>query len=143
MTVDEAADRLRKLLLDVGFDAVQPNAALAWEAFKRFATEPVDTPTTEVWFEAADGNPGTESDAYFDFVRMFTHHEEDDVVWSEQITAHFTASPTVQLGLRRGSIQANDIANLTGWFKAVEASPGFHAGVAYAGWSFEVRIDGC
>ena len=37
MGVDEAADRLRQLLADAGFDPNGPDPAAAWAAFKRFA----------------------------------------------------------------------------------------------------------
>src|SRR5262249_13764268 len=43
MTVDEAADRLRQLLLNAGFDFAHPRPELAWEVFKRFAAEPVES----------------------------------------------------------------------------------------------------
>ena len=71
--------------------------------------------------------------AYFDFVRMFMHYPADGAGWGEQITAHFTAPQTVQLGLRRGGVQAADVAELSGWFAAVEASPAFQAGGGVAG----------
>jgi hypothetical protein len=143
MTVDEAADRLRSLLKEAGFSPQQPDPKLAWEVFKRFAAEPVDTLTTELWFEASDGDPSTDSPAYFDFVRMFMHYPDDNAEWGEQITAQFTAPPRVQIGLRRGSVGAQDLDDLTSWFTAVESSPSFKTGLKFAGWSFEVRIDGC
>jgi hypothetical protein len=141
--VDQAADRLRQLLTDAGFNADRPDPAVAWAMFKRFAAEPVDMQTTELWFEAADGDPATDSPAYFDFVRMFMHYPDDGAEWGEQITAHFTAPPGVQPGLRGRSVQAADVSDLAAWFAAVEALPAFRAGVGYTGWSFEVRIDGC
>ena len=143
MTVDEAADRLRELLLEAGFDSARLDLAVVWQAFKRFAAEPVDDQTTELWFEAADGNPAKDFPAYFDFVRMVMHYPDHGAEWGEQITAHFSAPPSVRLGLRGGSVQAEDVADLPAWFQAVEASPSFKAGLAFGGWSFEVRIDGC
>jgi hypothetical protein len=141
--VDEAADRLRQLLADAGFDPDRPDPTVAWEVFKRFATEPVDVQTTELWFEAADGDPAEEFPAYFDFVRMFMHYPDDGAEWGEQITVHFTAPPAVRLGMVRGTVQAEHVADPVAWFRAVEASPSFRAGVGYTGWEFEVRIDGC
>ncbi len=142
VTVDDAADQLRQQLLDAGFDPARPEPVLAWEVFKRFATEPVEAETTELWFEAGDGDPAKDAPAYFDFVRMFVHYPEDGAEWGEQITAHFTGSPGVRLGLG-GSVHAADVTDLSSWFRAVEALPSFKAGLAFAGWSFEVRIDGC
>jgi hypothetical protein len=142
--VAEAADWLRQLLVDTGFTPKYPDPALAWAAFKRFAAEPVSVQTTELWFEAADRDPTADSPAYFDFVRMFMHYPEDGAEWGEQVTAHFTAPPGVRPGLGRGrSVQAEDVASLEPWFQAVEASPAFVAGCGFAGWSFEVRVDGC
>jgi hypothetical protein len=141
--VDEAADRLRQLLSDAGFDPARPDPVVAWSAFKRFAAEPVDVQTTELWFEAADGDPAEDFPAYFDFVRMFMHYPDDGAEWGEQITAHFTAPPSVRLGLGRGSVQAEDVTELAAWFRAVEASSAFRVGVGYTGWEFEVRVDGC
>lgn len=143
LTVDQAAERLRQLLREAGFDAARPAPALAWEVFKRFAAEPVNVPTSELWFEAADGDPDAGTPAYFDFVRMFMHYPEGGAEWGEQITARFTAAPSVRLGLWEVSIQAEDVADLPAWFEAVEASPSFKAGRAFAGWSFGIRIDGC
>ena len=126
-----------------GLHAARPAPALAWEVFKRFAARAVDVPTSELWFEAADGNPDPGTPAYFDFVRMFMHYPEGGAEWGEQITARFTAVPSVRLGLWEVSIQAEDVADLPAWFEAVEASPSFKAGRAFAGWSFGIRIDGC
>jgi hypothetical protein len=141
--VDEAADRLRQLLADAGFDPGRPDPAVAWAAFKRFAAEPVDVLTTELWFEAADGDPAEDRPAYFDFVRMFMHYPDGGAEWGEQITAHFAAPPKASIGLQGGSVQAEDVANPSAWFTAVEASPAFRAGSGFRGWSFEVRVDGC
>jgi hypothetical protein len=143
MDVNDAADRLRQLLADAGFNPDRPDPIAAWAAFKRFATEPMDLQTTELWFEAGDGDPASDSPAYFDFVRMFRHYPDDGAEWGEQITAHFTAPPEVRLGLWGRSVQAEDVSDLPPWFAAVEASLAFKAGVGFAGWSFEVRIDGC
>jgi hypothetical protein len=141
--VDEAAEHLRQLLADAGFDPEHPDPAVGWAVFKRFAAEPVDVQTTELWFEADDGDPTEDFPAYFDFVRMFMHYPDDEAEWGEQITAHFTAPPSVRLGLRQRSVHAEDISDLSPWFAAVEASSAFKAGVGFAGWSFEIRTDGC
>jgi hypothetical protein len=143
MTVDDAAEQLRKFLIDVGFDEANPDPLLAWEAFKRFVVMPVEVPTTEVWFEGSDGDLASGSPVYFDFVRMFMHYPDHGAEWGEQITAHFTAPLSGRLGVRRGSIGAESVENLLPWFQAVETSPLFQAGTKIKGWSFEVRIDGC
>lgn len=141
MTIDEAADWLTQQLLDAGVDFARPNPALVWEVFKRFATEPIEGETTELWFEAADGDPDRDSPASFDFVRLITQYTEC-AEYGEQITATFTASPAVQLGMGRGNvIPAADVAALKEWFDAVEASAPFRVGLRFPGWSFEVRID--
>ncbi len=143
MTVDEAADRLRQLVLEAGLDPARLDLAVVWQAFKRFAAEPVDGQTTELWFEAADGNPAEDFTACFDFVRMVMHYPDDGAEWGEQITARLTAPPGVRLGRRGNSVQAQDVADLSAWFQALEASPSFNAGLLFDGWSFQVRIDGC
>ena len=71
------------------------------------------------------------------------HYSEGVADLGEQITARFTAPPGVRLGLRRGRTQAADLTDLSAWFEAVESSPSFQAGLAFEGWSFEIRIDGC
>jgi hypothetical protein len=137
--VDEAANRLRHLLADAGFGPVCPDLAIGWAAFQRFAAEPVDVQTTELWFEAADAEP-----ACLDFVRMFMNYPDDGAEWGEHVTARFTAPPGVHLELgRSGTVHAADVADLPAWFVAVEASPAFRAGLGVAGWTCEVRIDGC
>jgi hypothetical protein len=142
VTVDEAAERLKQLLLDAGFDPARPDPARAWQAFKRFAAEPVDAQTTELFFETGDGDPATGSPAYFNFVRMFMHYPAGRAEWGEQITAHFAGAPGLRLGLR-GSVHAEDVADPPAFFQSVEASPSFRAGLEFAGWSFEVRVDAC
>jgi hypothetical protein len=146
MTVSDAADRFRQLLLDAGFDFTHPNPLLAWEVFKRFATEPIESAggrdCEELWFEAGDGNLMNSFPGYFDFVRQFLQETEQGAEYHEQITAHFTCEPSVQLGLR-GTIHAEDLANLQTFFRAVERSESFRAGKAFSGWSCEVRVDVC
>ena len=139
MTVDEAEARLRQLLSET--DCARPHPSLVWEAFKRFAVEPGEAETVEVFFEAGDGSPGDGSPAYFDFVRGFRHYPAHGAACDEQITAHFTADPSVQLGLG-GVIQAKHMADLPAFFREVEASPQFQAGLAFQEWCFEVRVDG-
>jgi hypothetical protein len=146
VTVDEATDRLRQLLLDAGLDIARPDPALTWQVFKRFAIEPVESAggreCEEVWFEAGDGDPANGFPGYFDFVRQFLQDTEAGAEFHEQITAHFTCPPGVRLGLR-GSIAAEDLADLPAFFRAVEASASFRAGLAFSGWSLEVRVDAC
>ena len=136
------ADRLQELLGDAGFDPRRPTPALAWSAFRRFAAEPAEVLTTELWFESSDGDPLTDALATFGFVRMFTHYPDDGSAWSEQITAQFTAPPSVRIGLNGASVQAENLVDLQAWFEAVEESPSFRAGLAFRGWTFELRIDG-
>src|SRR4051794_2336280 len=108
MTVDEAAGRLRQLLLDSGFDFARPSPALAWQVFKRFATEPVESAggpgCEEFWFEASDADAVNGSPGYFDFVRQFLQDTEGGAEWHEQITAHFTCGPGARLGLQAGTV---------------------------------------
>jgi hypothetical protein len=147
MTVDEAAGRLREFLLDAGFDFARPNPALAWEVFQRFAAEPVDSAggpwCEELWFEASEGDPVNGSPGFFDFVRQFLQDTEQGAEFHEQITAHFSCDPGVRLGLRQTTVHAEDLTDLPAFFRAVEASASFRAGLAFAGWSFEVRVDAC
>lgn len=123
-----------------------PTRFLAWELFKRFATEPVESAggreCEELWFEAGDGDIVNDSPGFFDFVRQFLQDTERGAEYHEQITAHFTCEPSVQLGLRE-TLLAADLANLPAFFKAVEGSEAFRAGQAFPGWSFEVRVDAC
>jgi hypothetical protein len=146
VNVEEAEAYLRQMLIDAGFDPTHPNPALAWEVFQRFAGVPVESgggrECEELWFEAGDGDPVKGWPGYFDFVRFFRQYTEDGAVWNEMITAHFSCEPGVQLGLR-GTVSAADLADLPAFFRAVEASPSFRAGLADSGWSFEVRLDAC
>lgn len=141
--IDEAEAHLRQRLLDAGFAAAHPDPALAWEVFKQFVEVPVQSgggrECEEVWFEAADGNPAEGWTGYFDFVRMFNQYTENDACWHEMITVRFACPPEAQLGLR-GSIHA-DLNDLPAFFRTVEESDSFQAGLGYSGWSFEVRVD--
>lgn len=146
MTVYEAADKLRQHLLEVRFDFTHPNPLVAWAAFKRFATEPVESAggreCEELWFEANDGDPANAFPGYFDFVRQFLQDTERGAEYHEQITAHFTCEPKVQLGFGETLLAAN-LANLPAFFNAVEESEAFRRGLVFSGWAFEVRVDTC
>jgi hypothetical protein len=96
----------------------------------------------ELWFEASDGDPVTGSPGYFDFVRQFLQDTERGAEYHEQITAHFACGPGVRLGLR-GTIHAENLADLPAFFRAVEGSESFRTGQSFGGWSFEVRVDVC
>ena len=143
MDVEEAADHLRQMLADAGFDPARPDPVLAWQVFQRFVVVPVESgggrECEEVWFEAGDGDPAKGWPGYFDFCRMFNQYTESDACWHEMVTAHFECPPEVQLGLR-GSIHA-DLNDLPAFFRAVEGAASFRAGLAYSGWSFEVSVD--
>lgn len=143
MDVEAAADHLRQMLADSGFDPARPDPVLAWHVFQRFVSVPVESgggrECEEVWFEAGDGDPVKGWPGYFDFCRMFNQYTESDACWHEAITAHFACPPDAQLGLR-GSVHA-DLSDLPAFFQAVEGSASFRAGLAYSGWSFEVGID--
>ena len=53
-----------------------------------------------MWFEAGDGDPVNGFPGYFDFVRQFLQATERGPEYHEQITAHFTCEPGVQVGLQ-------------------------------------------
>lgn len=141
MDVEEPAERLRELLRDVGFNRARPEPLVVWEAFKRFVVEPFAIETVEVWFEAGNADQDSGAPAYFDFVRMFRSDDEEVAELLEQITAHFTAPPGVDLELGSGVVITGDVDDLDQWFRAVESSPSFRAGCDYSEWLFEVRID--
>lgn len=147
MTVEEAAAHLRQMLLDAGFHFDRPDPSLAWEVFKRFVAVPVESAggrdCEEVWFEACDGRTAEGWPGYFDFVRQFLQDTESGAEYHEQVTAHFTCEPTARVGIPEAGSIGVDLAELPAAFASVEASPAFRAGVGFAGWSFEVRVDAC
>lgn len=133
--VDDAAERLRRLIAVTEFDPAEPDLARVWEAFRRFSAGAFAAETSEVWFEAGAGDP-----PYLDFVRLF-NLSDGGSNWHEMVSAHFTGPPGAGAGTD-GAIHA-DLDDLLTWFHAVESSPAFWAALAYRGWRFEVRIDGC
>ncbi len=143
MVVEGAAAHLRQMLGEAGFDPARPDPALAWPIFQRFVSVPIESgggrECEEVWFEAGDGDPAKGWSGYFDFVRMFDQYTENDACWHEAITAHFACPPDARLGLR-DSVHA-DLSDLPAFFREVERSASFRAGLAYSGWSFEVSVD--
>jgi hypothetical protein len=147
VTVDEAEAHLRQMLLDAGFDLNHPSPALAWEVFKGFVAVPVESvggrTCEEVWFEACDGRWKQGWPGYFDFVRQFLQDSEGGAEFHEQITAHFTCAPDVQLGIGEGSTRWVDLGDLPASFRQVEESAAFKAGARFTRWAFEVRIDAC
>jgi hypothetical protein len=147
VTVEEAAGHLRQMLLDTGFRFDRPDPALAWEVFKRFVLVPVESAggraCEEVWFEACGGRPAEDWSGYFDFVRQFLQDTEGGAEFHEQITVHFTCEATAQVAIPAGSSVGVDLAELPEAWSAVESSPAFQAGLKFAGWLFEVRVDAC
>ena len=147
MNVDEAAERLRQMLLDAGFQPNAPDPALAWEVFKRFVALPVESSggrdCEEVWFEACDGRSQEGWPGYFDFVRQFLQDTELGNEFHEQITVHFTCEPTALVGIPDDRSCGVDLTNLPASFEQVESSEAFQAGLRFTGWSFEVRVDAC
>ena len=147
MTVEEAAAHLRQMLLDAGFRSDHPDPRLAWEVFKRFVVVPVESAggreCEEVWFEACDGRPERGWPGYFDFVRQFLQDTERGAEYHEQITARFACEPTAQIGSPEGSSRGVDLAQLPEAFATVESSEAFKAGLGFADWTFEVRVDAC
>jgi hypothetical protein len=147
VTVDEAAVHLRQMLLDAGFRFDRPDPTLAWEVFKQFLTVPVESAggreCEEVWFEACDGRQDEGWPGYFDFVRQFLQDTEGGAEFHEQITAHFTCEPAARVGIPAGGSVCVDLAELPDAFVAVESAAAFQAGLGFAGWSFEVRVDAC
>jgi hypothetical protein len=115
--------------------------------FKRFVAVPVESrggwACEEVWFEACDGRTAEGWPGYFDFIRQFLQDTAAGAEFHEQITAHFTCEPTARVGIPEGSSVGVDLAGLPESFAAAESSPAFEAGLGFAGWSFEVRVDAC
>jgi hypothetical protein len=147
MTVAEAAALLQQMLLDAGFRFDRPDATLAWDVFKRFVVLPVESAggreCEEVWFEACDGRQEQGWPGYFDFVRQFLQNTERGAEFHEQITAHFTCQPAVRVGIPQGGSCGVDLTRLPEAFAVVESSELFKAGLGFADWSFEVRVDAC
>lgn len=135
MTVDDYEGAMRRRLLEAGFDFSSPDPALAWAAFKDCAAEPVECHDSYLFWEAAGD--------YFDFVREFQHYTEDDAVWHEQLTIHFTCSPPDSLGIQPVRVFSRDHPSYEAFFKAVEERPEFLKGMAFGRWSVELRVDGC
>src|SRR5688500_8667660 len=135
------------MLIDAGLRFDRPDPALAWEVFKRFVLVPVESAggpaCEEVWFEACEGRPEEGWPGYFDFVRQFLQDTEGGAEFHEQITAHFSCAPSAWVGISAGGSVGVDLAGLPESFAAVESSPAFKAGLGFAGWSFEVRVDAC
>ena len=145
MNVEEAAIWLKKCLRHRGFNFNCPDPLLGWQTFKSFAVEPIESDgrveNEGLWFEMGDGNTRIDSPAYFDFVRQFFKYE-GEAEWAQQITLHFTRDPHLPFGVS-GVVAASKYANLAAFFEAVESSELFRKGIAYRGWSCEVRLDDC
>ena len=137
MTVEEAEVHLRTMLLDAGFDFTRPDVALAWEVFKQFAVVPVESGSDRegevIWFEAYGGDSERGRRGYFEFVRLFSQFTEADAIRHGMITLHFECEPEAYLGL--WDIIPADMADLPAFYRAVESSQQFRAGLAFSGWS--------
>jgi hypothetical protein len=135
MTVDEYEAAMRRRLLEAGFDFNGPDPALAWAVFKGFAAEPVECHDSYLFWEAASD--------YFDFVREFQHYTENDAVWHEQLTIHFTCSPPHSLGIQPVTVFSRDHPDYETFVNAVEVRPEFQKALAFDHWSVDIRVDAC
>lgn len=134
MTVDEYEAAMRRRLLEAGFDFERPGPALAWTVFKEFAAVPVACHDTYLFWEAASN--------YFDFVREFQHYTENDAVWHEQLTIHFTCNPPDSLEIQPVKVFSRESPNYEMFFRLVEERPEFLKGLAFGRWSVDLRVDG-
>lgn len=145
MNVEEATIWLEKCLRHRGFNFHRPDPILGWQTFKSFALEPITSDggaeNESLWFEMGDGDLDDDSPGTFDFVRQFFKYE-DDIEWPQQITLRF-ACPSQSKLSAHGIIMASDYFDVAAFFRAVESSELFQAGIAFREWSCEVRLDDC
>ena len=135
MTVDEYESAVRQHLLDAGFDFNNPTMSLAWTVFKQTVSLKVDCHDSYLFWEAAQD--------YFDFVREFRHYENDQNVWHEQVTLHFTCILPDFLDIEPVVCFSSAHVDYDSFFQAVECQPEFSKGLKFDRWLAELRIDGC
>jgi hypothetical protein len=135
MTVADYQLAMRRHLQDAGFDFDRPDPVLAWTVFKGHASDPVECHDSYLFWEAADD--------YFDFVREFQHYTDNDVVWYEQLTIHFTRASDPGASIRPVVVFSRDHVDYDAFFHAVEGRPEVAKGIAFRGWLAELRVDGC
>ena len=91
--------RLKTMLLESGFDFEEPDPQLAWEVFKSFAQEPVESAREGILFQCGVfGFGATQKRFYLDFVRQFEleagNGEYDHM---EQLHCEFICEPNSEL----------------------------------------------
>src|SRR5438552_18488214 len=77
MEVSQAADRLKQLLVERGFDMDHPQPRQAWEVFKQFANEPANCADDTLHCEiSVSEKTGTEQ-CYLVLSRRFEINDEE------------------------------------------------------------------
>lgn len=130
MTIDEAPARLKELLAEAGTSSDEPDPARAWEAFKRFAAEPIEglDPEDDVdrlLFEAGptkygpDGQPAVS----VDFERQLTLEDDGQYGGMRHVLCTFAYPIGIELPDRAG-VQEWGVPGerAAAWIERVEAT---------------------
>ena len=140
MEVSQAANRLKQLLAESGFDMDHPHPRQGWEVFKQFANEPVNCADDTLHCEiSVSEQTGTEQ-CYLVLSRRFEINDEEKFYDRlEIVRLIFVANPTEAVRQYRMSLSTGGYRSLEAYFVAVESLPAFQVVVADISWQCEVK----
>lgn len=126
---DQALARLAAMLDERGFDAEQPDVALAVRTFREFAAEPVAAADDAILFQTGVYNFSGEPTFQLDFTRQFEFEVDGEYEGMQQLHMLFHFAPTPALAALVTSAWSSDSPSLDEFFARVEAMPEFRTPV--------------
>jgi tRNA A-37 threonylcarbamoyl transferase component Bud32 len=140
MKVKEAENRLKRSLVESGFDFRKPNPLLGWTVFKEFAREAVDCAGTWIYLQIGVLNPLAGGPFRFELVRYFSLQEEvGDYGRLEHVHLLFTCRPTQELKNLKTHLWSHRFSDLDSCFGAVESLPEFRGVMSHSAWNCHVH----
>jgi len=143
MEVKHAKDRLKRLLVESGFDRSKPIPILGWTVFKKFAYEPVRCAGDSVYAQIGMTYPVNAS-PYFQvsFVRgFFIKEEPGDYARGESLHLDFACDLTAEPKTLPAYLRSETFPNLESFFTAVERLPEFQQVLSIRFWTCSIYQD--
>ena len=137
MVITEAEDRLNQLLTENSFRTDTLALSVGWEAFKRFAREPIESSTSVIEVQiGVDTRTGSEASFVCCYRICEVNDEEKYYDHMETLGLMFLATPSAEIRMHATSLFSahKRFPTLEDYFTAVENLPAFQAALAHSPW---------
>ena len=135
ITVQDAENVFRQMLIDEGHDLATLHPTTAWNVFKRFVQLAVNCTHDGILFQCGVYDFTGEDLFYFDFVRQFSIDADGDYDHMEQLHCEFTCPPDETLRALETNLWAEEFDSLQDYFVAVESLREFQVALQYPSFS--------